>query len=63
MSCDKCNSDEPTTKRDPDHDGHHPQRLSQLAITFLPEGSAFLSSSCCWLPVRDFCYGIEGRRY
>ncbi|KAJ5224478.1 uncharacterized protein N7469_007981 [Penicillium citrinum] len=57
MSCDKCNSDEPTTKRGPDHDGHYPQRLSQLAITFLPEGSALLSSSCCWLPtILDFLF-------
>ncbi|KGO45650.1 hypothetical protein PEXP_062480 [Penicillium expansum] len=59
MSCGDCSSDKPkpSGKSNPDHDGSLLQRLLQLVFKYLPEGSALLSSSCCWLPtVLDFLF-------
>ncbi|CAI7599418.1 unnamed protein product [Penicillium palitans] len=61
MSCSDCSShkpsEKPSFKSNPDHDGSLLQRLFQLVVNYLPEGSALLSSSCCWLPtVLDFLF-------
>ncbi|KAJ5229931.1 hypothetical protein N7489_010639 [Penicillium chrysogenum] len=62
MSCSDCTSDKPSdklsSKSNPDHDdGSVLQKLVQLVVKYLPEGSALLSSSCCWLPtVLDFLF-------
>ncbi|KAJ6132496.1 hypothetical protein N7471_007711 [Penicillium samsonianum] len=63
MSCSDCSSDKTsdkpsdTSKSSQDHDGSLLQRLFQLVVRYLPEGSALLSSSCCWLPtVLDFLF-------
>ncbi|QQK43119.1 cyclin domain protein [Penicillium digitatum] len=61
MSCGDCSSqhlsNKPFCKSNLDNDGSLLQRLFQLVVKFLPEGSALLSSSCCWLPtVLDFLF-------
>ncbi|PLN83954.1 hypothetical protein BDW42DRAFT_163917 [Aspergillus taichungensis] len=59
MSCNNC---PPSSGKDPKPISHPPDknlstRLLDLIATILPEGSAFLSSSCCWLPtVLDFVF-------
>ncbi|KAJ5199234.1 hypothetical protein N7491_000209 [Penicillium cf. griseofulvum] len=61
MSCGNCPSDKPSDKplceSKQDHEGFILQRPFQLVVKYLPEGSALLSSSCCWLPtVLDFLF-------
>ncbi|KGO78033.1 hypothetical protein PITC_025610 [Penicillium italicum] len=61
MSCSDCSSDKPSDKpsctSNQDHNDSLLQRLFHLVVKFLPEGSALLSSSCCWLPtVLDFLF-------
>ncbi|CAG8169078.1 unnamed protein product [Penicillium olsonii] len=57
MSYDDCRSEKPSSKPAQNHDGTLLRRLFQLIVKFLPEGSALLSSSCCWLPtVLDFLF-------
>ncbi|KAF9250542.1 hypothetical protein DTO013E5_5436 [Penicillium roqueforti] len=61
MSCSDCSTEKPsensTCKSSPDHDGSLLRRPFQLIVKYLPEGSALLSSSCCWLPaVLDFLF-------
>ncbi|KAJ5958720.1 uncharacterized protein N7479_005870 [Penicillium vulpinum] len=55
-----CCSDKPShkqSKSDHDNDGSLLRRPFQLVVKYLPEGSALLSSSCCWLPtVLDFLF-------
>ncbi|KAJ5463651.1 hypothetical protein N7475_008595 [Penicillium sp. IBT 31633x] len=52
MSCCDSSSDKPSHKSNPDHDG-----VLQSIVKFIPEGSALLSCSCCWLPtVLDFLF-------
>ncbi|KAJ5512683.1 hypothetical protein N7463_002235 [Penicillium fimorum] len=74
MSCHSCSSDKssvkPSCESKQDHDASFLQRPFQLVVKYLPEGSALLSSSCCWLPtVLDFLFagsvasaGIENLR-
>ncbi|KAJ5796968.1 uncharacterized protein N7518_005508 [Penicillium psychrosexuale] len=61
MSCSDCSTEKPSDKSpcksSLDHDGSLLQRPFQLVVKYLPEGSALLSSSCCWLPaVLDFLF-------
>lgn len=58
MSCRNCpsekSSEKPLCESNQDHEGFILQRPFQLVVKYLPEGSALLSSSCCWLPVCFF---------
>ncbi|CAG8394191.1 unnamed protein product [Penicillium salamii] len=57
MSCGDCTSDQPSSKSAPDHALSPLRRSAQIVVNILPEGSALLSSSCCWLPtVLDFLF-------
>ncbi|KAF3391596.1 hypothetical protein F1880_007643 [Penicillium rolfsii] len=57
MTCEKCPSDKPSPEPVPDHDQPLVRRVLQMFTRFLPEGSALLSSSCCWLPTAlDFLF-------
>ncbi|OQE40220.1 hypothetical protein PENCOP_c006G00240 [Penicillium coprophilum] len=60
MSCSDCTSDKPSdnpSRESNHHDESLLQRPFQLIVKYLPEGSALLSSSCCWLPtVLDFLF-------
>ncbi|KAJ5875478.1 uncharacterized protein N7473_012825 [Penicillium subrubescens] len=57
MTCEKCPSDKPAPEPAPDHNQPLVRRVLQMCTRFLPEGSALLSSSCCWLPtVLDFLF-------
>ncbi|OJJ04455.1 hypothetical protein ASPVEDRAFT_43937 [Aspergillus versicolor CBS 583.65] len=51
MSCHDCSAPEKSSS------SSGPGRAHQLISTLLPEGFAFLSCSCCWLPtVLDFIF-------
>ncbi|CAG8093685.1 unnamed protein product [Penicillium salamii] len=56
MSCSDCNPDH-SSKTAPDHALSPLRRSAQIVVNILPEGSALLSCSCCWLPtVLDFLF-------
>jgi hypothetical protein len=54
MTCENCPSDKPAPEPAPDDNEPLVRRVLQKCTKFLPEGSALLSSSCCWLPVCPF---------
>ncbi|RJE22472.1 hypothetical protein PHISCL_05204 [Aspergillus sclerotialis] len=58
MSCHNCPSSGGEKAPGPNpNDKSLTARLTRLASIILPEGSALLSSSCCWLPtVLDFVF-------
>ncbi|GFF87324.1 hypothetical protein IFM53868_05110 [Aspergillus udagawae] len=56
MSCNNCHSSEKPSQSDSKAQGLTAHALRWMSAV-LPEGSALLSSSCCWLPtVLDFVF-------
>ncbi|KAE8360067.1 hypothetical protein BDV27DRAFT_135122 [Aspergillus caelatus] len=50
MACDKCPAPGSEVEQTTSDDATRPSRVLEWGSRILPEGSALLSSSCCWLP-------------